>query len=193
MSGRIDRGIGGNRWLFWLFAAILAAAAGFFAWQRLSAPSAPTTVPAPAEQTARPDEQLPVTLYLPAEGRLAAVPAAVVRQPSTQAQARVVLSALFADPRAAQSAVFNEVRLRAFFLDASGTCYVDLSPAGPEGVQAPAWDELLALYAVADTLTQNFEEIRQVRFLIEGKEAQTLAGHIDLSGSFEKRMDLVRQ
>jgi hypothetical protein len=40
---------------------------------------------------------------------------------------------------------------------------------------------------------QNFDEIKQVRFLLNGKEAQTLAGHVDLSRTFTKRMDLVRQ
>ncbi len=193
MSERIDRGIRGSRWSFWLLAALLAAAAGVLVWQHLSAPSAPGTAPAPASQSTRPDEPLTVTLYRPVDGMLTAAPAAVARQFSTQAQARAVLSALLADPHAAQSAVFSEVRLRAFFLDASGTAYVDLSPVRPEGAKASAWDELLAIYAVADTLTQNVDEIKRVRFLIEGKEAQTLAGHIDLSGSFEKRMDLVKQ
>ena len=56
-----------------------------------------------------------------------------------------------------------------------------------------SWEELLALYAMVNTLSQNFEEIRQVRFLVDGREAQTLAGHIELSRKFTKRMDLVKQ
>ncbi len=193
MSERIDRGIGGNRWVLWTLAALLAAGAGVFAWQRMSAPAHPQAAPAPAAQTARPDEPLAVTLYYPADGMLAAAPAGVVRQASTQALAREALAALLAESHAAQSAVIRGLRLRAFFLDAAGTGYVDLAVVQPGGAKASAQDELLALYAMVNVLTQNFEEIRRVRFLLEGKETQTLAGHIDLSGAFEKRMDLVKQ
>jgi hypothetical protein len=41
-------------------------------------------------------------------------------------------------------------------------------------------------------LVQNVPEVRQVRFLVDGREVQTLAGHIDLSRSFGKRTDLVK-
>jgi hypothetical protein len=60
-------------------------------------------------------------------------------------------------------------------------------------VRASVWEELIALYAMVNTLSQNFEEIRQIRFLVEGREVQTLAGHIELSRKFTKRMDLVKQ
>jgi hypothetical protein len=194
MSEKIDRRIGSNRALLWSLVALFAgaAAAGIFVWQRMSAPTPP---PEQTAQTplARPDEPLMITLYYPADGMLASGPGSVKRQPDTQAQAREVLAALFADPHAAQSAVFKEVRLREFFLDASGTGYVDLSTLQPNGVKSSAGEELLAIYAMVDSLTQNFEDIKQVRFLLEGREAQTLAGHIDFSRKFEKRMDLVKQ
>ncbi len=194
MSEKFDRRIEGSRWVLWALAVLLAAAAGFFAWQRLSAPPAPPAIlQAPAQQPARPDEPFAVTLYIPADGILAASRSTVVRQPSTQTLAREALDALFADKRAAQSPVFTGLKLRAFFLDAAGTGYVDLSPVQVNGARAPAWDELLAIYAMVDTLTQNFDEVRQVRFLLDGREVQTLAGHIDLSRTFEKRMDLVKQ
>jgi germination protein M len=194
MSEKIDRRIEGSRVLLWSLVALfaVAAGAGLFAWQRLSAPTLPQNQPAQTP-IARPDEPLTITLYYPADGMLAAGPCAVKRQADTQAQAREVLSALFTDPRAAQSAVFTEIRLREFFLDASGSGYVDLSITQPNGVKASAWEELLAIYAMVDSLTQNFEDIKQVRFLLEGRETQTLAGHIDLSRRFEKRMDLVKQ
>ena len=69
---------------------------------------------------------------------------------------------------------------------------MDLAPASETGVRASAWEELLAVYAVVNTLVQNFEEIRQIRFLLDGKETQTLTGHIDLGRTFTKRMDLVK-
>ncbi len=198
MSEKIDRRIGGSL-LPWVLVAVFAAAAvaGFLVWSRLGAVPADSTTAqlaaAAATQPARADEPLSMTIYCPVEGALAAGTVAVNRLPDAQSQAREALASLFADPRAAQSALFKEIKVRQLFLDASGTAYVDLSLLKQGGPAASAGEELLAIYAVVDTLAQNFEEIREVRFLVDGREAQTLAGHIDLTRKFEKRMDFVRQ
>ncbi len=198
MSERIDRRIGNNRLLLGVVIAILAVAAvaGIIFRMRLTEPQ-PARRDAAQKQTSvasslHQDEPLAVTLFYPAGGMLSAGTAAVKRQPDGQAQAREVLAALIADPRAAQSGMFKDMKLREFFLDGMGTAYVDLTPSQQNGVQASAWDELMAIYAIVDTLMHNFEEIRHVRFLLDGKEAQTLAGHIDLSRKFEKRMDMAK-
>ncbi len=197
MQERTDRRIAGDRLLLWLLALLFAAAvAGTFIWLRLSATPAPETATqgqAAVRQQAGADEPLTITLYYPADGVLAAGTATVKRQPDAQTQAREALVSLFSDPRAAQVAIFKEVKLRGFFLDASGTAYADFSTIQQSGIKASVSEELLAIYAVVDTLTQNFGEIKRVCFLLEGKEAQTLAGHIDLSKKYEKRMDLVKQ
>lgn len=202
MSERIDRRINGSRSLIWLLVAIFAVfavivAAGVFVWLRLNAPNPQQNRGAQTlsalVQPVRADEPLAITLYYPADGALATGTASVKRRPDPQAQAREALGAIFADQRVLQAAVFRDLKIRELFLDASGTAYVDLSPAQQNGVKASAWEELLAIYSMVNTLAQNFEEIKQVRFLLEGKEAQTLAGHMDLSRKFDKRMDLVKQ
>jgi spore germination protein GerM len=125
---------------------------------------------------------------------LAAESAAVRRQPDTQAQARETASALLASPCVVQARVLSALRLNALYLNSSGAAYVDLSAAasGQEGTGS-AWDEILAVYAIVNTLTQNFEDIKRVHILVNGKETQTLAGHIDMSPFFSRRMDLVKQ
>ena len=176
---------------------VLAAAAGGFLWSRMqNADSAGQSGVQGQNLSAGPvlrDEPLMVTLYVPAGDLLTPVSAAIKRRPDTQSQAREALLSLFVDQRAAQAAGLAEVKLRAFYLDAAGLAYVDLSLAALKDVKTSVGEELLALYAMVDTLTQNFEEIKQVRFLLNGREAQTLAGHLDLTGSFAKRLDLVRQ
>lgn len=197
MPERIDRRIAGDRTLFWLLAALFAVAAiaGVFVWLRISAPteSQKQATQQPAMTQPAGAEPFTVTLFYPVDGMLTAGPSSVKRQPDIQSQAREALVAVFADPRTAQTAILKEVKLRGFFFEVSGTAYVDLSPLQQNGVKASAGEELLAVYTLVNTLTNNFEEIKQVRILIDGKEAQTLAGHIDLSRNFEKRMDLVRQ
>jgi len=139
------------------------------------------------------DEPLPITLYYPHEGMLATGSAVVKRQPDTQSLARAALAALFADQRATLEPVLRDIRLRELFIDAAGTAYIDLTPGPQKDVRASAWEEQLAIYALVNTLLQNFEEIKQVELLLDGREAQTLAGHMDLSRTFTKRMDLVKQ
>jgi hypothetical protein len=124
---------------------------------------------------------------------LVAAPVQVKRQPDVQSLARAALTALFADQRAQLEPVIRDIRLRELFLDESGTAYVDLTTGRQKDVRASAWEEQLAIYALVNSLQQNFQEIKQVVLLLDGGEAQTLAGHMDLSRTFAKRMDLVKQ
>jgi len=200
MPERTDRAING-RLLLYAGAVIISVAvlAGAYLWWRMSAPKG-GVAQQPDDQTrsvlvqlSHRDEPLPVTLYCPSNGMLAPVPAAIKRQPDTQAQARQALIAFFTDQRSSQAAVLKDLKLHEFYLDTSGTAYVDLVLNQQTQIKASLGEELLALYAVVDTLTLNFEEIKQVIFLIDGKEARTLAGHADLSRKFMKRTDLVKQ
>ncbi len=144
-------------------------------------------------QPAFQNEPITITVYYPANGMLLAGTASVKRQPDTQAQARETLAAALSDQRVAQTAVFRDIKLKAFYLDGQGTAYIDLIPFQHRDISASAWEELLAISAMVNTVMQNFDEIKQVRFLMDGREAQTLAGHIDLSRPYTKRMDLVKQ
>lgn len=193
MSEKIDRRIGNTGMILTLLVISLVAGLALFALWRSQFAGKDRVVPGQGVpiRNARPDEPLQVQRYVPAGQVLAGGTVAVRRMTDTQSQAREVLAAVLATEYAVP--VLSELKLRGFFLDAAGTAYVDLSVAGPEGIRASAWDELLALYAVVNSLCHNFEDIRQVRFLVEGREAQTVAGHVDINGSFTKRMDLVRQ
>lgn len=186
---------GKNRLLPIVALALVAVlSAGALLWWRMRAsPPATSAVQQPAAVTFRLNEPLVITLSVPVDGLLAAVQAQVTRQPDTQSLAREALAALFADPIGSQAPVLKDLRLRGVYLDAAGTGYIDLAPVEQREVRASVWEELIALYAMVNTLTQNFEEIRQVRFLVDGREVQTLAGHIELSRKFTKRMDLVKQ
>jgi hypothetical protein len=185
----------GSRLLFSVAIIIAGLVAGlFWLWT-----NATNTAPIPAVQDQQlqrqllRDEPLSITLYYPHEGVLATGSALVKRQPDTQSLAREALAALLADQRAAQEPVLRDIGLRELYLDGSGTAYIDLTPGPRKDVRGSAGEEQLAIYALVNTLQQNFEEIKQVMLLIDGREAQTLAGHMDLSRTFTKRMDLVKQ
>lgn len=194
-----DRSIRDNRMLLILVLGIffIAAVGGAYLWIRTHDPDAAQKSngegPQSLVQPAFRNEPLTITVYYPVNGMLLAGAASVKRQPDTQAQARETLAAAFSDQRAAQTAVFRDIKLKAFYLDGQGTAYIDLVPSQQRDVSASAWEEFLALSAMVNTVMQNFDEIKQVRFLVDGREAQTLAGHMDLSRTYTKRMDLVKQ
>ena len=41
--------------------------------------------------------------------------------------------------------------------------------------------ELLTVYSIVNTITQNIEGIRRIQMLVEGEEIESLAGHLDLT------------
>ena len=200
MSERSDRSIPdrGPLVITLLAIVLIAAGGGGYLWFRhAGTPQAVSTVQQEGQATApaaRPDEPFMATLFFPGDGALGTVVVAIRRHPDVQLLAREAVAALLAADQGRQSSVLKEVRLRALYLDASGTATLDFSAASPnqKEIRASAEDELLAVYALVNTLTQNFPEVRQVRFLMDGRETQTLAGHIDLSRAYVKRMDMVK-
>jgi flagellar basal body-associated protein FliL len=194
MSEKSDRSIGTSRMLIALvlLAVLVVAAAAGYLWLRSGQGAGPAAEqqPPPTAAADRPDAPLSVVLFLPVESALVQTAAGIRRQPELQLEVRAAAEAVLASERASQAPVLRDLRLRALYLDAAGTAFVDLAP-GKE-MRGGVWDELLAVYALVNTLTQNFPEVKQVRFLLDGREAPTLAGHLDLSRAFVKRTDLVK-
>ncbi len=85
----------------------------------------------------------------------------------------------------------EDTRVLAVYLTEDKTAWIDLSrevTAGPGGI----WAEVMALYSIVNTVTLNMPEVDQVKLLIDGKAAETLAGHIDIRFPFKANMLLVR-
>ncbi len=83
-------------------------------------------------------------------------------------------------------------RLNAFFVTAGGTGYVDLSEALTEQHPGGCKSEILTIYSIVNSLVLNVDEVKTVKILIAGKEAWTLAGHIDIRFPFNAEMLLIR-
>ena len=70
-------------------------------------------------------------------------------------------------------------KIKSITLD-NDTAVVDLDAGITKNFVGGSTGEEFLINSVVDTLTE-FDEIKQVRFLIDGKEVETLAGHMDLS------------
>jgi hypothetical protein len=49
----------------------------------------------------------------------------------------------------------------------------------------------LTVYAIVNVVTANLPTVRRVQILIDGQEADTLAGHIDLRRPLERDVSLI--
>jgi spore germination protein GerM len=83
-------------------------------------------------------------------------------------------------------------RLRSIFLLDDGTAVVDFSPQFRENHPGSCRMELLTLFSIVNSLILNVPEIRRVKILIDGAEAQTLAGHLALDFPLTADMLLTR-
>jgi spore germination protein GerM len=82
--------------------------------------------------------------------------------------------------------------LRSLFLTSEGIAYVDLTPNIYTDHPGGTTSELFSLYSIVNSLILNIPEIKMVKILIDGREALTLAGHIDLRNPFKADMLLIK-
>jgi spore germination protein GerM len=86
----------------------------------------------------------------------------------------------------------TDTQLRALYIIPDGTCYVDLSEAVRKNHPGGSKSELLSIYSIVNSLVLNVPEIERVQILVDGNEASTLAGHIDLQLPVKANMLLIR-
>ena len=88
-------------------------------------------------------------------------------------------------PSQAEFQIFApEARLRQVFLLEDGTALVDLSRQIVHPLLGGVAVELSALYSITRSLKVNIPEISRARFLVEGQERPTLAGHVSIRVPF---------
>lgn len=75
-------------------------------------------------------------------------------------------------------------KLRQVYLMEDGTAIVDVSRDTAEQLPGGVTMELAALYSITRSLIRNVPEIHQVRFLVDGKQRPTFAGHVSISRPF---------
>jgi hypothetical protein len=99
--------------------------------------------------------------------------------PAEQAR-RIIEAQLQPAPQGRTSAVPAGVSVRALFIGAKGDAYVDFSPELRTAHTGGSLNEALTVYTIVHALTANLPGITAVQILIDGREADSLAGHIDL-------------
>ena len=100
-------------------------------------------------------------------------------------RAKQVLNTLLAGPVDTELRTLPpDAALLEFYLLPDGTAITDFSEAlatsTPSGIQS----EQLAVDSIARTLEADVPQVQRMKVLIHGQEMETLAGHLDLTGTF---------
>jgi spore germination protein GerM len=105
----------------------------------------------------------------------------------TAEQAKRIIEAQLVTPAPPlASAIPPETKLRSLFLTSDGDAYVDLSAELRSNHPGGTTSEILTVYSLVSALTSNLPAVTAVQILIDGKEVDTLAGHLDLRRPIEQ-------
>jgi hypothetical protein len=100
-------------------------------------------------------------------------------------RSKQVLNTLLAGPVDAELRTLPpDAVLLAFYLLPDGTGIADFSEALATSIPSGIASEQLAVDSIARTLEANVAQVQRVKILIHGQEVETLAGHLDLTGTF---------
>ena len=140
--------------------------------------------PSPASEAPTNDQpvaagRIQVKLYVLARsGReLATETEEILYSPSLQQQAKEVVRLLLRR----SGAIPRGVSLRELFITSQGVAYLDLSQELVSNHTGGSSGEELTVFSLSQTLIANFPAVKTVRILVEGREIQTIAGHLDLT------------
>jgi hypothetical protein len=157
-------------------------------WYRTPASA---TAAAPAAAPSAPERRINATLYYISEDGLS-LPGIqreiLFAEPIVEQARRIVEAQLVEAPPPYVSSIPPGTSLRALFIGERGEAFVDLSADVRSKHPGGALDELFTTYAIVNALTVNLPAITRVQILIDGKEADTLAGHVDLRHPLQKNL-----
>ncbi len=168
---------------------------GIPAWFRSPEPAAGTQAPTGGTTDPASQRKITATLYFISEDGMSLIP--VQREiPYGEAvvdQARHIAEAQLGNaPPPLASPMPSGTTLRAIYLSGRGDLFLDLSPEVTTNHTGGALDELFTVYALVNALTVNLPAIQRVQLLIDGKETDTLAGHVDLRNPLSRNMNWVK-
>ena len=154
--------------------------------------SAPAGPPAPTDEV----PHITATLYYADEQGQALVPVQreVPLAEGTVPQGRAIMAAQLAVAPAPHFSVIPPgTTLRAFYVTDRGDAFVDLSREAAANHPGGSFLELMTVYAIVNAVTTNLPAVQRVQILVDGKEADTLAGHVDLRRPLTRDLTLVRE
>ncbi len=137
--------------------------------------------------------KITATLFYVSDDGMALVPVQreVAFGATTPEQARAIVEAQLTAAAPQVSAIPAGVTLRDVFITERGDAFVDLSGDITAKHPGGSLDEIFTVYTLVNALTVNLPAIQRVQILVDGKEVDTLAGHVDLRHPLAKSLEWV--
>ena len=160
--------------------------------------SAPGPAAAPAggaAPSADPQRKITATLFFISEDGMSLVSVqreVRLAEPIVEQAREILLAQIAPAATPLASAIPAETKLRALYLSEQGDLFADFTGELTSRHTGGALDELFAVYAIVNSVTVNLPAIARVQILIDGKEVDTLAGHVDLRNPLSKNLMWVK-
>jgi spore germination protein GerM len=184
----------------WIQIVVLLVTLGLLAWgvtvgvERLALPESEVSTPPPPP--VQPTAHITATLFYAAPDGQGLVPLRreVPLAEGVVAQGRqILMTQLGKAPDGQGSVIPSGTELRAFYVTERGDAFVDLSGAVSSAHPGGSMNELLTVYAIVNAVTANLPAVQRVQLLVDGKEVDTIAGHVDVRRPLARDATLVRE
>jgi spore germination protein GerM len=186
----------------WLIGGVIAAAIGVWGvswwlpgWLADPRPAPTSTATLPGDPASGETRRIHASLFYVATSGdgLVGVDREVVYASAPAAQARRIVEAQLGQaPEGQVSAIPAGAEVRSLFLTSRGEAFVDITAALATNHPGGSLHEALTVYAIVNALTVNLPDITAVQILIDGREVDSLAGHIDLRHPIKRNSGILR-
>jgi hypothetical protein len=112
--------------------------------------------------------------------------------PAEQAR-RIIEAQLQPAPSGLHSPIPAGTQVQGVFFTAKAEAFVNLSDTIMTGHTGGSLNETLTVFAIVNAVTVNLPDVAGVQILIDGKEVDTLAGHVDLRHPLGRSLKWVRR
>jgi spore germination protein GerM len=118
----------------------------------------------------------------------------IKQKEDVEAEARELIQELIKGPkRKLLPTLPSRTKLLSLHLDDKGMAKVNFSKALSKDHPGGSSAEMVTVYSVVNSLAFNFPNIKRVQFLVEGREIDTITGHLSISKSVSPRPDLIKK
>jgi germination protein M len=110
----------------------------------------------------------------------------IVVKDDPASRAKRIMEELAAGPTRddADGTIPTGTRVNSVYFDGTGGAFVDFSREFTENHPGGSSGELFTIRSIVRTLALNFPDVERVSILVDGREIETIAGHIDASEPF---------
>ena len=146
-------------------------------------------------ESEEPKEPTTIILFFPSEhdSLLHREEREIILESSLALQAKRIISELLSgSQRGFLSPIPPETRLRELYITREGVAYVDFSREIMDKHLSGSSAEMSTIFSIVNTLALNISDIQAVKILIGGREAKTLAGHVDIRFPFRPDMRMIQ-